>query len=84
MFGPQWILREKILSQFQRQGSGKKRRDVKDVKSMMGLCKTGASELDFSGDDNLKQALSNLLGKKPELADELKALIKCPGAFGAN
>ncbi|EEP75660.1 hypothetical protein UREG_00506 [Uncinocarpus reesii 1704] len=37
VFSPEWLLREKILSQYQRQGSPKERSDIQDIANMLPI-----------------------------------------------
>jgi len=82
-FSPEWILREKILSQHQRQGSPKEATDIRDVVSMLRRVTPGKPELNFDHDQNLKNALSNLLQKRPALGQRLKEKISCTAVFGS-
>ncbi|GKZ75182.1 hypothetical protein AnigIFM63309_003792 [Aspergillus niger] len=81
VFGPEWILREKILSQYQRQGSPKEATDIRDIISMIPLAVPGRPELDFNRNQESQNALANLLQKRPALAHALKAKIKCSSIF---
>ncbi|KAE8391596.1 hypothetical protein BDV23DRAFT_69224 [Aspergillus alliaceus] len=81
VFGPEWILREKILSQYQRQGSAKEATDIRDIMSMIPLAAPGKPELDFNQNQEFQNALTNLLQKRPALAQTLKAKIKCSAIF---
>ncbi|EAS28625.3 uncharacterized protein CIMG_09829 [Coccidioides immitis RS] len=80
-FGPEWIMREKILSQYQRQGSGKEGTDIRDVTLLAPLCSPGKAELDFNNSKELQNALSNLVQKRPTLSELLKQKIKCAAIF---
>lgn len=80
-FSPEWILREKILSQYQRQGAMKEGTDIRDLSSMIPLAMPGKPELDFNDNEELANALSNLLQKRPALAQPLKQKIKCAAIF---
>ncbi|KAJ8061412.1 hypothetical protein OCU04_009234 [Sclerotinia nivalis] len=77
VFSAEWILREKILSQYQRQGSNKEGNDLQDIINMIPLTIPGRPELDFTQDKELEAALTNLLEKNPTLAQTLKSKIKC-------
>ncbi|CAG7995552.1 unnamed protein product [Penicillium salamii] len=81
LFSAGWILREKILSQYQRQGTRKEGADIGDLIRMIPLAQKGIPELDFNGNAEMQTALANLLQKRPELAQPLKAKIKCDTAF---
>jgi hypothetical protein len=82
VFSPEWILREKILSQYQRQGSTREETDILDLTSVLPLVMPGKPELNFDGDQNLKNALANLLQKRPALAQRLKEKVNCTAVFG--
>ena len=84
VFGPEWILREKIVVQYQRQGSVKEESDIRDIVNMIPLAVAGRPELDFDGDDNsqdLRAALENFVQKRPGLVRALKAKVKCSAVF---
>jgi hypothetical protein len=53
-FSPEWIFREKALSQHQRQGSAKEATDIRDLTSMIPLLVPGKPELDFNHDQTLR------------------------------
>ncbi|KAJ5177802.1 uncharacterized protein N7500_000501 [Penicillium coprophilum] len=80
VFSPEWVLREKILSQHQRTGI-KALSDYGDVSSLIIFSATGKPELDFTYNEELRAALADLLKKRPELQQALKRKIKCPGLF---
>ncbi|EEH37678.1 hypothetical protein PAAG_08096 [Paracoccidioides lutzii Pb01] len=81
LFSPEWILREKILSQYQRQGSRKEGTDIRDIISMIPLAVPGRPELNFNGSQELQTALANLVQKRPDLRQSLKVKIKCSAVF---
>ncbi|KKZ65625.1 hypothetical protein EMCG_08532 [[Emmonsia] crescens] len=81
LFGPEWILREKILSQYQRQGGTKEETDIRDIMNMIPLAVPGRPELDFNQSQELQTALANLVQKRPALAQALKAKVKCSTIF---
>lgn len=80
-FGAEWILREKILSQYQRQGSPKEGTDIRDITNMIPLAVPGRPELDFNQSQELQTALANLVQKRPALVQSLKAKVKCTTVF---
>lgn len=49
-FSPEWILREKILSQHEREGTLKEATDIRDVANMLWLVILGKPELNFDDD----------------------------------
>lgn len=81
MFSPEWIFREKVLSQHQRQGTAKEATDIRDLGSMIPLLTPGKPELDFDRDAGSKNALLNLLQKRPALGGRLKNKVKCTAVF---
>jgi hypothetical protein len=74
-------LREKILSQYQRQGSMKEETDIQDITNLIELATFGKPELDFNNSQDLQAALANLVEKRPALAQALKEKIKCTVVF---
>lgn len=82
LFGPEWILREKILAQYQRQGTPKESTDIRDVAYIVRYAAAGKPEMDFNYDQNLKDALSHLVEKRPDLMTRLKEKISCTAVFG--
>lgn len=59
LFSPEWILREKILSQYEREGTLKEAINLRDVVTMLSLVIPGKPELYFY-DDKLKNALETI------------------------
>jgi hypothetical protein len=80
VLSPRWLLREKILSQHQRQGSPKAETDKIDVGVLLRLVK--AKCLTFDSQEKI-DALSALLAERPYLRDRLEAAIECPQVFKA-
>ncbi|EEA26275.1 hypothetical protein PMAA_073510 [Talaromyces marneffei ATCC 18224] len=64
-FSPEWILREKILSQHQRQGN-KADVDIRDAIQILFITTPGKPELDFDSDLSLAEALLTLIRKRPD------------------
>lgn len=81
-FSPEWILREKILSQHEREGTLKEATDIRDVANMLWLVIPGKPELNFDHDQKLKDALGRLLQKRPALEPRLRQKIECTAVFG--
>ena len=79
-FSPEWILCEKILSQYQRQGP-KAQSDSRDVECLIIFTVPGMLELDFSHTEELKAALADLLKNWPGMQQALKQKINCPAIF---
>jgi hypothetical protein len=89
IFSPEWIVREKILTQYQRQGAAKERSDIQDLSRMLVLIpERGRAEVDFDSDRSLvdrgllAEALGNLVRKRPALEERLRGKIKCRAVFG--
>ncbi|CAG8238639.1 unnamed protein product [Penicillium salamii] len=81
LFSAEWLLREKMLSQYQCQGNGKEDSDIRDLVRMIRLVVTGTPELNFDQNPQMQAALANLLQKRPGLAKALEAKIKCSASF---
>lgn len=81
-FSPEWILREKILSPHEREGTLKEATDIRDVANMLWLVISGKPELNFDHDQKLKDALGRLLQKRPALEPRLRQKIECTAVFG--
>ena len=54
-FSPEWILREKILSQHEREGTLKEATDIRDVANMLWLVIPGMPELNFDDDQKIEE-----------------------------
>lgn len=80
LFSPEWLTREKILSQYQRQGF-KHSMDIEDLARLMRYCTPGKPELDFDHDQELQRALSSLLQERPRLRSGLRRILKCREIF---
>ncbi|KAI9668755.1 MAG: hypothetical protein M1831_000824 [Alyxoria varia] len=80
VFSPEWMLREKILSQSERSGQ-KEASDIQDLSYMLDFVTAGKPELNFNDNRNLQAALSTLLQKRPDLAQRLSAVISCTAVF---
>ncbi|KAJ5714163.1 uncharacterized protein N7483_011344 [Penicillium malachiteum] len=80
-FSAEWIMREKILSRYQRQGF-KSQIDLQDVVNLLRYARPGLPELDFDSDQELQAALTSLLEEMPALRSRLSGTIKCKVVFG--
>ncbi|CAI7589894.1 unnamed protein product [Penicillium glandicola] len=80
LFGSEWLLREKILSQYQRQGF-KQSIDLQDVGNILKYCVAGKTELNFDHDQELRAALTTILERRPRLRTNLSRVIKCQEIF---
>ncbi|KAI2696053.1 hypothetical protein CBS147332_9142 [Penicillium roqueforti] len=81
IFSAEWIIREKILSQYQRRGA-KQAVDQQDVENLLSYAIPGKLELDFDRDQELQDALATFLQRKPKLRSDLEEVIKCQAIFG--
>lgn len=79
IFSPSWLLREKILTQAQREGSKKERTDIIDIEILVNLVQNGELVLE---QDEFVEALEKLVEKRPDLRSELKQAITCLKVFG--
>ncbi|GAM33697.1 hypothetical protein TCE0_013f00793 [Talaromyces pinophilus] len=80
VFSPEWILREKILSQHQRQGL-KEQVDIRDAIEMLSLATPGKPELNFDSDPLLGEALVAFIRKRPDQERSLRQKIRCRAVF---
>ena len=71
-------MREKILSQAQREGSKKEASDIADMTNL--LMAVDDKQLRYE-EGHLVAALKRLIEKKPELREQLEEGINCPAAF---
>lgn len=82
IFSPAWLLREKILTQYQRRGNLKAQSDVIDIYALKRYASCGQPEMNFDENEQLQDALRFLLQHQPSLATSLRRLIKCAAVFG--
>lgn len=73
-----WLLRERITSQAQREGSKKEHSDIWDVDSLAVIA--GDHEL-VCDSEEFVGVLRRLLEKKPGLREKLSRVIKCSSVF---
>lgn len=76
---PKWLLREKILSQFERHGSAKEASDILDIEVLLEIVAPNSLVL---SEANHVNALKALLVKKPKLVSKLREIISCRPVFG--
>ena len=74
-----WLLREKIITQLQREGSEKEVTDLEDVRTLVDFVE--GKTLVMESVEEI-QALKALLEKKPEWKGLLEEAIECPAVFG--
>ena len=82
IFSPEWILREKILAQHEREGTQKEATDLRDIANMLWLVIAGKPELNFDDDLKLSNALGRLLEKRPGVAQLFGQNISFTAGFG--
>lgn len=78
VLSPRWLLREKLLSQKQRQGSAKEGSDIDDIEMLLEM--VGAKALTLTEQEHI-EALRSLLEKRPDLRVALEAAIECSQVF---
>ena len=81
-FSPEWIFREKVLSQHGREGSLKGLQDVGDVIEMLRIARPSAPEMDFNGREEMIEALQSFLHKRPEARSLAAEKVKCDAVLG--
>ena len=81
VLSPRWLLREKIMSQYQRQGNAKADTDIDDINQLLRVVPEGALTLT---QPEQVQALEALLVKRPDLKHRLRSKIVCPNVFNAT
>jgi hypothetical protein len=84
VFNPAWLLREKILTWYGRQGSPKEETDIIDLMSLVIFVSWGQPELNFDNGplkNDLEEALRSLLQKYSDLRQPLRQKIKCTAVF---
>lgn len=81
-FSPEWILREKILSQHQRQGGPKEQIDIRDAVKMLLLATAGKPEMNFDSDPSMGDALLAFIRKRPDQERALRRKVRCVAVFG--
>ena len=75
---PAWILREKLSSQMDREGSKKERTDIDDISTLSNFLEK--KELKIEG-AHLVEALKRLLVKRPNMRPLLAEIIDCEEVF---
>lgn len=85
VFEPNWLLKEKIRIQHQREGTLKELTDLEDIAVLVNIvveivAATGAKSLMFNQEEEIDN-LKSLLRKCPDLISELEEVIDCPEVF---
>lgn len=75
---PWWLLREKLLSQFERQGTPKAKTDITDVEVLLKIA--DPKSLVLSTKEHV-EALAYLVGRRADLKDKLRRVIVCPSVL---
>lgn len=78
VLSPDWLLREKILAQKQREGNRKEESDIADVETLVQIVGDKGLVLE---EEEFVEALENLLQKRPDLRAVLERAIECPKVF---
>lgn len=76
IFGPRWILREKIVTAYERQGSRKEVTDLIDITQLLSL--PGFDSVDLS---DHPEAVSHVLSRRPGLLPLMKQKVRCPSVL---
>jgi len=77
IFGPRWILREKIVTAYERQNTQKEDTDLQDISRLLLL--RGPEAVDLS---HYPEAVEHVLSKLPGLESFLKQKVRCPSVLG--
>ena len=88
VFEPNWLLKEKIRIQHQREGTLKELTDLEDIVILVNIvveiaAATGAEPLMFNQEEEIDD-LKSLLRKRPDLIPELEEVIDCPEVFSCT
>lgn len=76
IFGPRWILREKIVTAYERQGSRKEATDLVDISQLLLL-----RDLDPVDLSHYPEAVSYVLSKRPGFLPLMKQKVHCPSVL---
>ena len=77
IFGPRWLLREKIVTAYDRRGSQKEITDLADITQLLMI--PGLSPVDLS---HHPESVSHVLSQRPGLEPFLKRGVYCPTVLG--
>ncbi|KAK2591470.1 hypothetical protein QQS21_010846 [Conoideocrella luteorostrata] len=77
VFSARWLLREKIITAFERRGSKKERTDVEDACNLLEAVKSDSVDL-----TNREDAVRHLLAKRPDIRQSLEVKVICPAVLG--
>ncbi|KND92247.1 hypothetical protein TOPH_03224 [Tolypocladium ophioglossoides CBS 100239] len=77
VFSARWLLREKIITAFERQGSRKELTDVNDA--LVLLAAVELNSLDLTSHE---EAVRHILARRPEARQSLELKILCPNVLG--
>ncbi|KAI6777699.1 antigen [Emericellopsis cladophorae] len=79
VFSARWLLREKIVTALERQGSRKERTDLEDACALVQV--VDITSLDLTGH---AEAVQHILTKKPDYRQQLELKIICPDVLGRS
>ncbi|KAM0424922.1 hypothetical protein ACHAPT_009978 [Fusarium lateritium] len=77
VFSARWLLREKIRTAFERQGSTKERSDLKDACDLLQAVE--ANCIDLTGSE---EAVQHFMDRRPQHSEMLGLKVMCPAVLG--
>ncbi|KAM5353595.1 hypothetical protein ACJ41O_000245 [Fusarium nematophilum] len=77
VFSARWLLREKVITAFERQGSRKEETDLDDACALLEAVEL--NELDLTGRE---EAVRHIVARRPDHAQLLELKIVCRAVFG--
>ena len=77
VFSPRWLLREKIVTAYERQGNRKERTDLDDAGLLLGIVEMSSVDL-----TSRKEAVQHILNRRPHVRGLLELKIVCPDVIG--
>lgn len=81
VFSPEWLFREKVLSQHERSSGRKAGQDLEDAFHLLGIVQAGGKEMDFNGKPDLEAALACFLKARPDAYAMAKEKVQCTKVF---
>lgn len=79
VFSARWLLREKIITAFERQGSRKERTDLDDACALLEVVEMNS--LDLTSHEG---AVQHILAQRPNARQSLELKIMCPSVLGES
>ncbi|OAQ60169.1 antigen [Pochonia chlamydosporia 170] len=77
VFSARWLLREKIMTAFDRQGTRKERSDLDDACALLDTVEPSSVDL-----TNKEAAVRHLIARRPDVRQSLELKIVCPAVLG--